>query len=263
MISSRYQRAGIAKRILEQMLYGVLLGSLSAKTKTKVPEAYWQAMEKISHASQEKYEALVKKDTGFIAYWNQVTPIDFIKTLKIGSRPASRKPTEKVEDLRAIPWVFSWVQTRIVLPGWFGLGSGLSEASLPVLKAMYKNWGFFRSLIDNAQLSLRRADLEVASLYQDLAGAEAKPYWKIISEEYDLSVKRIRQITGQRQILDNEKTLKLSIELRNPYVDPLNLIQKEMITRFRQSQSKAEQEELLQVIELSISGISSALRNTG
>jgi phosphoenolpyruvate carboxylase len=264
VISSRYQRKEIAKRLIEQMVYGVLLGSVQAKSPKEPNQVFIDGMEMISQRSEEAYVKLIRKTEGFIEYWNNMTPIEFIKSLKIGSRPASRKPSTKVEDLRAIPWVFSWAQTRCVLPGWYGLGTGLEALPILSLKKMYKEWGFFKGLIDNAQLSLTRADLKVAKKYhQALIPSHLQKIWKPIEEEHRRTEKLILKITGQRKLLDNEKSLQKSIELRNPYIDPLNYIQKEMIKRYRQTDKDQEKEEIFKVIALSISGLSAGLRNTG
>ncbi|TVQ80478.1 MAG: phosphoenolpyruvate carboxylase [Bradymonadales bacterium] len=263
VLSAKYQRAGIAKRVIEQMLYGVLLGAYEAQKKRKSHLQFDPVMTEVSERAQLAYEKLVKQSDGFISYWNELTPIEFIKTLKIGSRPASRKPTARVEDLRAIPWVFSWVQIRCLLPGWYGLGSGLKGAPIKELRKMYRDWAFFRALIDNAQLSLSRADLGVFRAYHELVEKKLRSFGKAIEEEYRLTEKMILSVTGQRKLMDNEKVLQTSIERRNPYVDPLNFIQRQMILRYRQAESEEEKAKCLRVIELCISGISSALRSTG
>jgi len=265
ILSTRYQREPIARRVLGQIAYGTLLGSAQAQKKTHTKTEWLKTFEKISQASRLQYEAFVKTREDVISFWNEVTPIEFIKGLNIGSRPSSRKKTESVKDLRAIPWVFSWVQARFVLPAWFGLGTGLAKAgSVTQLKDMYKNWMFFKAVIDNAQASLCKTDLSIAEQYIKLSSLpSAHEIFDEIQEEFNLAKKWILKLTGQKQLLDNEKTLQKSIELRNPYVDPLNFIQVEMMRRYRKSLSAGEKAEIARVIELSIAGISSGLRNTG
>lgn len=267
VLSSRYLRTEIASRVIEQLIYGTLLGMSKRRRKeSKVSSEFLEAMHTIADQSCDAYRSLIRETPEMIPYWSAITPIDFIKQLKIGSRPSSRRKTESVDDLRAIPWVFSWLQTRFVLPGWYGLGSGLeANGNLKKLKKMYKSWSFFRNLVDNAQRTLGKTDLPIAQLYSHLfedAGVARKIFDRI-ENEHKLTCQWILKITGQKQILDSEKTLQRSIELRNPYVDPLNFIQAEMIRRFRASESEAEKAQILRVIELSISGISAGLRGTG
>jgi phosphoenolpyruvate carboxylase len=255
------------------MAYGVLLGTYAAQKPAHVSDEWRNAMEDMSGASFTAYAALVHKDPDFITFWKSATPIDEISTLRLGSRPSFRKATKTVEDLRAIPWVFSWTQSRCVFPGWFGLGSALAEIlkrgeeGKEMLKAMYKGWAFFTTVIDNAQLTLVKADMKIAALYADLVPDEAirTRIFGIIKDEYDLTIKSILEVTGQQGLLDNEPVLRRSVELRNPYVDPLNYIQVEVIRRLRGLKTTGTQEEadLREVIELTISGVSGGLRNTG
>ncbi|HSI83866.1 MAG: phosphoenolpyruvate carboxylase [Candidatus Methylacidiphilales bacterium] len=272
VLSTRYHDPDLAHRILEQMAYGVLLGTYAAQKPAHVSEEWRNAMQDMSDASFTAYAALVHKDPDFITFWKSATPIDEISTLRLGSRPSFRKATRTVEDLRAIPWVFSWTQSRCVFPGWFGLGSALNEVlkrddGKAMLQAMYKGWAFFTTVIDNAQLTLVKADMKIAALYADLVPDEAirMRIFGIIKDEYDLTIKSILEVTGQQGLLDNEPVLRRSVELRNPYVDPLNYIQVESIRRLRGLKNTGTQEEadLREVIELTISGVSGGLRNTG
>jgi len=193
--------------------------------------------------------------------------------LKLGSRPAYRSQTRSVADLRAIPWVFSWMQSRFVLPGWYGLGAALESAagSGALLREMYQGWPFFQTLIDNAQQSLSKADLGIAEQYASLVedGAVRERIFGLVRAEYHRTCRAICRITGQAAVLDNEPALQRSIQLRNPYVDPLNYIQIEMIRRLRRrgvtdtQTAHNEDDALRAVIELTINGVSSGLRNTG
>ncbi len=278
VISSRYQDPDLARRHLEQVTYGVLLGMHAALHPDPVPEAWMEAMERMSERSFEAYRALVYETPGFLTFWEQATPIAEISALNVGSRPAFRRQTRSVHDLRAIPWVFSWMQSRFVLPGWYGLGSGLcslldqGEAALSLLRAMYRGWSFFQTMIDNAQQSLAKADLGIAARYAELVEDEAlrARIFAQIETEFHRTCEAILRITEQQHILDNEPTLQRSIQLRNPYVDPLNYIQVEMLRRLRDLQRNPAFDEqapevraLRRVIELTINGVSAGLRNTG
>jgi phosphoenolpyruvate carboxylase len=202
-------------------------------------------------------------------FWQQVTPIQEITQLRIGSRPAARQPGgHQVTKIRAIPWVFSWMQSRFNLPGWFGLGAGLAAASSEeTLKEMYTHWPFFRAILANAEMSLEKADLKIAQRYLTLVDDQkmAADFYKIICSEYVQTKERILSITGNTNLLDNEPDLQRSIQLRNPYIDPLNFIQVETLQRLRaiQDRTSPQAEELQNIIVLTINGIAAGLRNTG
>lgn len=266
VLSSRYLRLPIAVRILEQLSHGSLLASADAKLNRKSKASkFSHRMQTISQIACDQYRALLQ-EKHFIEFWKSVTPIEFIKQLKIGSRPASRRAVESVEHLRAIPWVFSWLQTRAVLPGWFGLGTGLQHSgSLSELKQMYQEWPFFENLINNAQMSLAKADMGIARLYVDLFPQRevAEEIFRKIEEEYRLTKSLVLKVVEAKRLLDQEPTLQKSIELRNPYVDPLNFIQAEMMRRYQLEKSEKKQKEILKVMEICISGISAGLRNSG
>lgn len=267
ILSTRYLRQEIAARVIEQLAYGAVLAMSHRKRKKRSEfQAFHDSMELISAESCRKYRSLIREHSGLIDFWNVVTPIEFIKQLNIASRPASRGKAESVDDLRAIPWVFSWLQTRFALPGWFGLGSGLEAvSSIQCLREMYKKWPFFRSMLSNTQLSMRKADLAIAKLYSELDPDKARrdEVFSIIQKEFELTEAWILKITEQKQLLDHEKTLQQSIQLRNPYVDPLNFIQVEMMKRYRRARSNEEKSRSLRIVELCISGISAGLRSTG
>ncbi|HRE83337.1 MAG TPA: phosphoenolpyruvate carboxylase [Opitutaceae bacterium] len=272
VLSTRYHDPDLAHRILEQMAYGVLLGTHSAEKPVNPPEAWIQAMDTMSRAGFSAYEALVHKNADFIAFWKEATPIDAIGNLKLGSRPTYRRAAHTVEDLRAIPWVFSWMQSRFNFPGWYGLGSALEavlsqgKSGQRLLRTMHEEWPFFQTLIDNAQLTMRKADMGIARLYANLV-TDTKVRESIfnhLSAEFQRAEKAILAVTGQKQLLANEPVLLRSIELRNPYIDPLNYLQVEMLRRLRAGGlSKEEEESVCSVIELTINGISGGLKNTG
>ena len=282
VLSTRYHDPDISHRHLEQVTYGALLAIHQARHPTPVPQAWCDGMERMAAAGLAAYRALVYDDPDFLTFWQQATPIHEISSLKIGSRPAFRRKTQSVADLRAIPWVFSWMQSRFVLPGWYGLGAALKAAleaagaasgDIALLQEMYHGWPFFQTLIDNAQQSLTKADMGIAAQYASLVEDEAvrDRVFGLIKDEFDLACRAICAITGQTALLDNEPVLQRSIQLRNPYVDPLNYIQVEMIRRLRRKTAEAtddagnqdDMEMLHAVIDLTINGVSSGLRNTG
>ena len=272
VLSTRYHDADLAHRILEQMAYGVLLGSHAAQ-KPFVPPAEWtDAMETMSAAGFAAYEKLVHNDPEFLVFWKQATPIDEISNLKFGSRPTFRRNTTSVEDLRAIPWVFSWMQSRFNFPGWYGLGSALDAVlkrgpkGKKLLRTLHAEWPFFTTMIDNAQLTMRKADMGIAELYAGLVEDKAirARIFGILMAEFERTEKAILAITGQKQLLAGEPVLLKSVQLRNPYIDPLNYLQVEMMRRLRGGKlSKAEDEATRGVVELTINGISGGLKNTG
>lgn len=272
VLSTRYHDADLAHRILEQMAYGVLLGAHAAQKEHTVPADWSEAMETMSTAGFLAYKALVHDDPDFLTFWKQATPIDEISNLKLGSRPTFRRATQSVEDLRAIPWVFSWMQSRFVFPGWFGLGTALAAilktgpSGKRLLRQMHAEWPFFQTLIDNAQLTMRKADMTIARLYAGLVedGRIRQKIHGALEKEFNLTEEAILTVTGAKQLLANEPVLLKSVQLRNPYIDPLNYIQVEMMRRLRSgSLSKEEEDATRGVIELTINGISGGLKNTG
>lgn len=226
-------------------------------------------MERLSTSACRHFQRLVYETPDFIQYFEQATPFSEITQLKIGSRPAFRGSARTIRDIRAIPWVFSWMQSRHTLPGWFGLGSSISDflidhsGEMAQLQQMYEHWPFWRTLIDNTQMIMSKADLTVARLYADLVEdrAVANEIFKRIDLEYHTTVDMILKITGQTRLLDNMPTLQRSIERRNPYVDPLSYIQQVLLQRIRGTETPSPQ--LLTACLESINGIASGLKNTG
>ncbi len=248
VISSRYSNTSLAHRHLEQIVHAVLLASApSFRSKSLdeldiIPDTWCDAMATMSAAAQRVYRKLVYETPGFVEYWQNVTPLDEIKRLQIGSRPAARKSSvQQVGAIRAIPWVFSWMQSRFNLPGWYGLGAGLAalqpDPELPstLLQEMYAGWPFFSSLLDNAAMSLLKADMGIAELYSRLAPDQACAgrIFDEIKGEYRRTRAGILAINGHHALMDEEPVVQRSIALRNPYVDPLNYIQVEMLRRLR------------------------------
>ncbi len=270
VVSARYDNKAIGHRHLEQLVNAVLLSS-GKRPAVAQEEAWAKMLDEMSRLSEVKYRALVT-DPAFLRYFHQATPITPIGQLNIGSRPAKRSSSMGISDLRAIPWVFSWTQSRVNLPGWYGLGSGIEEwiaAGVPdyrrdQLRDMYAAWPFFRTVIDRAQVSMRRADMVIAPLYAELADADIRQQvFGAIEDEYNRTERVMLAITGQVKLLDNEKWLQRSINLRNPYVDPMNYIQVALLKRIQNEPELSEDPNLRQVVLLSVNGIAAGLQNTG
>ena len=272
MIADRYGCAGIAQRHLEQIVNAVLRNSVAIESCE--PSSNWERlMERLSDKARRHYRALVYDDPDFLAYFEQATPIAEIGRLKLASRPARRTdaaaPRAGIEQLRAIPWVFSWMQSRHTLPGWYGMGSAVCEhlADHPddrePLTQMYRRWPFWRTLVDNAQMILAKADLTIARVYADLVRDRAvgDRIYGLIEQEFHRTVDVVLLITGQSELLANMPVLQRSIQRRNPYVDPLSFIQLVLLERQRSEHEPSE--ELRTAVLESINGIAAGLKNTG
>ncbi|QEL20378.1 phosphoenolpyruvate carboxylase [Limnoglobus roseus] len=268
MIADRYGHPAIAERHLEQVLNAVLRTSFPGDADSPDP-AWLSAVDALAESARQHYRKLVYDTPEFLTYFEQATCIGEIAELKIGSRPARRSATSSIEQLRAIPWVFSWMQSRHTLPGWYGLGTAVNQflethpKGLEMLREMYARWPFWRTLIDNAQMILAKADLVIARLYADLVGDQklAAQIYGRIEAEYRASADAVCRITGQTALLERSPVLKTSIEQRNPYVDPLSFIQLVLLSRLRAN--GAGRDELVTAVLESINGIASGLKNTG
>ena len=268
MIADRYGNRAIAGRHLDQVVSAVLLTSVLDEGVTVDP-AWTELLDRLAASSYRHYRSLMYENPEFLTYFELATPISEIARLKIGSRPSRRGTSSSIDELRAIPWVFSWMQSRHTLPGWYGLGSAVYEElqarpeRLGTLKEMYEKWPFWRTLIDNVQMILAKADLTIARLYADLLEDQsiAARIFGEIELKYQRSVDMICKITGQSALLDRVPILQKSIQSRNPYVDPLSLIQLVLLRRLRANPDTSE--ELQTAVLESINGVASALKNTG
>ena len=273
VIGSKYANPEIGRRNLETLVAATLEATLLQPTKPATP-AFLQAAAALSTASMAAYRALVYETPGFTEYFFSATPIREIAELNIGSRPASRKPSQKIEDLRAIPWGFSWGQCRLTLPGWYGFGSAIAhfleqggspdkrKEALALLKKMYRQWPFFRTLLSNMDMVLAKSDLALASRYAELV-ADAKLRKKIfaaIDSEWHKTAHALGVITGDKQRLAGNAALQRSIRHRFPYIDPLHHLQVELVRRYRAGQTD---QRVQTGIHISINGIAAGLRNTG
>ncbi|TJY42927.1 phosphoenolpyruvate carboxylase [Cohnella pontilimi] len=275
VLSSRYSMKGIAYRSLEQATSALLTGAYLSRhsdAREKTESQWEEIMRGISQTAQTKYQDLIFRDPGFLTFFKESTPLPEIGELNIGSRPSKRKNSERFEDLRAIPWVFSWTQSRYLLPAWYAAGTAFEayvdgdKARLETLRTMYREYSFFRSLIDNLQMALAKADLLIAREYAGMIKDDTirTRIFTQIEEEYSRTQRLILEITGQEDILDNTPVIQESIRLRNPYVDPLSYLQVQLLSELRaQRDAGGDDAELLREVLLTINGIAAGLRNTG
>ena len=269
VIASRYSNPDLAHRRLEQIVNAVLMASApSAREQAEAPAEWREVLDHMSVVGQNTYRELVFETPGFIQFWQQATPLEEIKSLHIGSRPAARADDPGVTKIRAIPWVFSWMQSRFNLPSWYSLGTGLSTISdLTLLREMYDGWPFFKTMLDNTEISLLKADLDIAALYVDLVTDRklAKALFTTIRDEYERTREMILSISGHKALLELEPVTQNAVHMRNPYIDPLNYIQVEMLRRLRAlpDHNSPEADSLREVIILTVNGIAAGLKNTG
>ena len=266
-IASRYADPDLAHRHLEQIVSAVLLASAELAPREVSPR--WRAaIDAMGRAARDAYHDLVEHTGGFLDYWRAATPIEEISRLRLGSRPTVRRGGALTrQDVRAIPWVFSWMQSRFNLPGWYGLGTALERADADLVYEMYAEWPFLRALLDNAEMSLLKADMGIAALYSDLVPdrARAAAIFARIEGEFARTRECILRATGHADLMEADPVIQRSVQLRNPYVDPLNYIQIEMLKRLRalDDPEGRDAERLREVIVLTVNGIAAGLRNTG
>jgi len=262
VIANKYGEPEVARRNLDALTCGVLLASLRPPADETFTARHGGTVTALSRASMSAYRALVYETEGFVDYFRAATPIAEIADLKIGSRPASRTTSTAIEDLRAIPWVFSWSQSRVMLPGWFGFGSAVAGADLDELRAMARDWPFFRTLIQNMEMVMAKADMTIARRYAALVpdGALAERIYASIRAEWDRTHAAVLAVTGQDALLGGQPELDRLIRLRMPYVEPLNHVQVELIRRRRAGDDDPRVRE---GILLTLNGVAAGLRNSG
>ncbi|WP_084963632.1 phosphoenolpyruvate carboxylase [Thermoactinospora rubra] len=267
VIFARYGHLAIARRHMEQVANAVLLASspvVSERT-AAAAERFGRLAEKVAAASEQAYRALTEAP-GFPEWFALVSPLEEIGSLRIGSRPPRRGlgAPRSLDDLRAIPWVFAWAQTRVNLPGWYGLGSGLAAVEdLAELQAAYAEWPLFNSLLDNAEMSLAKTDRSIAERYLALGGRP--DFAEQVLREYDLTRSLVLKVTGHTRLLENRRVLSRAVQLRDPYVDALSHLQLRALTRLRTAEdlSDHERERLSTLLLLSVNGVAAGLQNTG
>ncbi|MER7543668.1 phosphoenolpyruvate carboxylase [Spirillospora sp. NPDC127506] len=268
VIFARYGHRQIARRHVEQVTSAVLLASTDpVQDRAREAAARFRPLaDKISEAARTAFRALIETD-GFAVWFAQVSPLEEISELRIGSRPARRKAARGLEDLRAIPWVFAWTQTRVNLPGWYGLGSGLAAVSddgrdLAELREAYEAWPLFNTLLDNAEMSLAKSDRAIAERY--LALGERPELSETVLAEYDRTRRLVLAVTGHERLLENRRVLSRAVELRNPYVDALSHLQLRALKALRAGvENEEERAHLEDLLLLSVNGVAAGLQNTG
>ncbi|UGY01685.1 phosphoenolpyruvate carboxylase [Bradyrhizobium quebecense] len=269
IISSKYSNAEVGRSNLEILAAATLETSLLQPRQSAPRREYLKAMEEISALAFKAYRGLVYETEGFADYFWGSTVINEIATLNIGSRPASRKKTREIEDLRAIPWVFSWAQCRLMLPGWYGFGSAVEtwiaehpEQGMPFLQELYRQWPFFRTLLSNMDMVLAKSSIAIASRYAELVPDVAlrEKIFGQIRREWHLAIETLLDIMGHDRLLQGNPLLERGIRNRFPYLDPLNHVQVELLKEHR---AQNPDEQVLRGIQITINGISAGLRNSG
>lgn len=277
VVSQKYANPMVAKRNMEQMISAVvwsnLVTSRQAKHNTKI-KVWEERLQELSDASLNFYRKLVFETPGFLQFYHQATPIDVLRISKIGSRPSTRSDKQTIDQLRAIPWVFSWLQSRYIISAWYGIGQALESyilenpSGLDDLKEMYRQWPFFNSLIHNVQVSLAKTDLYIAELYSDIVEDEElrMKIHNAMVEEHERATQAVLLISEQKELLDYHKILKESIRLRNPYVDPLNYLQLRFLKEKKDlspDASDARRSAIDEILLLTVNGIASGMKSTG
>lgn len=270
VIFARYGHAAIARRHMEQITSAVLLASTpTVEARTAEAAGRFRAMARqVASASERSYRSLTEAP-GFPEWFSLVSPLEEIGSLRLGSRPARRGlgAPRSLDDLRAIPWVFAWAQTRVNLPGWYGLGSGLeavvSESGLDELRAAYREWPLFASLLDNVEMSLAKTDRDIAARYLALGGRD--DFAGQLLREYDLTRRLVLEVTGHTRLLESRRVLSRAVQLRDPYVDALSHLQLRALSTLRSEEelSEHERERLSTLLLLSVNGVAAGLQNTG
>ena len=271
VIAAKYSDTELGRRNFETLISAAMLSNFPAAERRDQPQ-WWDVMHQLSASACATYRELVYDTPGFVEFFRSATPIAEIAGLNIGSRPASRKPSQSIADLRAIPWVFSWSQCRLSIPGWYGFGSAVErwidvapagrEAALASLREMYADWPFFRTVLANMDMVLAKTDLAIATRYTDLVLDRelAERIFSIIKSEWQRTVDMLRAITGTTAFLEDNPALARSIRNRFPYLDPLNHLQIDLLRRYRAGQTD---ERTKRAIHLTINGLAAGLRNSG
>lgn len=274
VIAYRYSNPAIARRHLHQVLNAALIATAMPPDELRTT-AWMTAMDEMSRASRSAYRSLVYETPGFIEYWQQATPIQELARLPIGSRPARRR-SGGFEAVRAIPWVFSWMQSRAIIPSWYGIGRAFEAYctahpdGLDTLRHMYAEWRFFHAIVENVHLDLAKADMPIAGLYNALVEDEElrDAIFSRILAEYERSCRWITRILGEDELLGNAPVMQRSINRRNPYVDPLNYVQVTLLRELRRDGKRAEREtslddDLLDAVLATVNGIAAGMKTTG
>jgi len=271
VIAYRYSNADIARRHLHQVMHAGLI-AMGAPLETEILPQWPAAMSQMSQSGQKAYRSLVYETPGFIEYWQHATPINELARLPISSRPAKRGKAGGFESIRAIPWVFSWMQSRAIIPSWYGTGSAFEtfsqqkDSNLELLQEMVVRWPFFNTVIQNLQLDVAKADMGIAALYASLVDDQVirDEFFSRIKAEHERTCRMIALILKQNEVLDDVPVIKRSIERRNPYVDPLNFIQVTLLRELRgQEPESPDYERILDAVLATVNGIAAGMKTTG
>jgi phosphoenolpyruvate carboxylase len=266
-VSFKYGLPGLAYRNLEAALSATLVSAFPDVAGTEPPDGASELLTSLSGEAHRRYRSLVWEDEAFVPFFRQFTPIDELALLEIGSRPARRPASDDyLASLRAIPWVFAWTQNRCLLPAWYGCGSAFASVEPHELRRLYRDWPFFRSLVENLEMTLAKSSLEIACGYLELVepGPDGERLFAEIGAEHERTVSAVLEIVDAHELLDRHPVVQRSVRLRNPYVDPMNAVQIELLRRYRDpAASEPEREEVRRPLLRSVAGIAAALRNTG
>jgi phosphoenolpyruvate carboxylase len=262
LINEKYGLRPIALRVFEQAFNALTLSRAGVIPPEHVEPKWRAAMDLLGEESARVYRAMVYEDAGFAEFFRQVAPIDVIERMQIGSRPTSRSEQTGIEALRSIPWMHAWSQCRYMLPGWYGAGSALALAGErlgdALLSEMYQGWFFFTNLVDDIELALARADLGIAAAYEGLVDEQHRRFSELLRAEFERTRQQVLKVRGVERLLDGEPTVQRSIMLRNPYIDPMHLVQVDLLRRWRAGGSNDK--ELLSALLATVSGIAQALQ---
>jgi phosphoenolpyruvate carboxylase len=271
MLSAKFSVPEIAHRELELTASAALvttLGRMDGDAPARLAR-FETVMAQMADVSTHAYRGLVYGDPDFVAFFHAATPVNEVQRLQLGSRPAKRRQSTRIEDFRAIPWVFSWTQARAVLPAWYGLGTALELAreqhGVQILRDMERDWPFFAALLSNAEMACVKADLDIARRYAELYDDEParERIWTAIQGEFERTLHELGQVRDEAHLLDREPILQRALERRKPYVDPISFVQLELLRRLRAPASAADQPDLVRASLLAINGVAGGLRNTG
>lgn len=262
-IAFKYGVPGLAHRNLEAALAATLLSAFPEVARTEPPEGAREAIARLSDLAESAYRSLVWEDADFEPFFRAFTPVDELTLLQIGSRPAARPGgAGDLRSLRAIPWVFAWTQNRCLLPAWYGAGTAFAAADVSELRRLYREWPFFRTLVENLEMTLAKSSMEIAAEYLVLVPDDR--LWTQTAAEHARTKEAVLEVVEGRELLDRHPVLQRSVRLRNPYVDPMNAIQVELLGRYRgAAANESQRAEVRGPLLRSIAGIAAALRNTG
>ncbi|MEO7066002.1 MAG: phosphoenolpyruvate carboxylase [Rhodanobacter sp.] len=264
VIHRKYGIRALALRNLEQTVGAVLRASLRPRDSDSREARWREQMTALSGYSRQTYRAFVEREN-FVDYFRTATPIDVIEQMTLGSRPASRRSMQGVQDLRCIPWVFAWTQCRSILPGWYGLGSalerGVQEFGAEAMAEMARDWPFFNNLLNDVEMVLAKCDLDIAEAFSQLSGPLHESFFGLIRAEFARTQQLLLLLKGNADLLHDEPRLAASIRLRNPYIDPMSLLQVDLLRRWRASDSADDS--LLNALVASVNGVAQGLQNTG